>query len=42
MLGTQYKLIYSLVTKTISFTRVISITIEMPIAMAIIKNLYQS
>jgi hypothetical protein len=42
MPSTSYKLVHSLVAKTILFTRVISITIEIPIAMAIIKNLYQS
>jgi hypothetical protein len=33
-------LVLSLVTKATSFARVMSITIEMPIAMAMLKGLY--
>jgi hypothetical protein len=42
MLSTSHKLIHSLVPKIMSVTRVISITMEMPITRAMLKNVYQS
>jgi hypothetical protein len=42
MLSSSQELVLSLVAKAISIARVTSITIEIPVAMAMLKNLYSS
>jgi hypothetical protein len=42
MLSSIHKLVLSLIARTMSITRVISITMEMPVAIAMLKNLYPS